>query len=87
MHAFASGLEQPFTTDRERMATRSEWPQREVQRPLGRALKWAAAGHFQSNDRSGNRHANDKFQSTAGIGRWPLEGPQSGSASNFQSRP
>ena len=31
------------------------------------------AGHFQSSDRPENRHADDRFQSTAAIGRLPLE--------------
>jgi len=44
-------------------------------------------GHIQSSDQPENRRANDKFQSSAGIGRLPLEGPQSGSASNFRSWP
>jgi hypothetical protein len=30
-------------------------------------------GHFRSYDRSGNRDANDRFQSTAAIGPRPLE--------------
>jgi len=46
-----------------------------------------AVGHIQSSDQPENRRANDKFQSSAGIGRLPLEGPQSGSASNFRSWP
>ena len=33
----------------------------------------APLGHLQSYDRSGNRRANDRFQSTAAIGRRPLE--------------
>jgi len=31
-------------------------------------------GHFQSSDRPENRQANDRFQSTAAVGRSPLEG-------------
>jgi hypothetical protein len=34
-------------------------------------------GHFQSYDRSGNWHANDRFQSAVTMGRRPLEGPDS----------
>ena len=31
-------------------------------------------GHLRSFQRPENRHANDRIQSTAAIGRWPLEG-------------
>ena len=33
----------------------------------------ARPGHFQSYDRSGNRHVSDRFESTAAIGRRPFE--------------
>ena len=52
-----------------------------------RQIRRSWSGHFQSSDHPENRHANNKFQSTAGIGRRPFEGPRSGPALNFRSRP
>jgi hypothetical protein len=44
-------------------------------------------GHFRSYDRSGNRDANDRFQSTAAIGRRPLEWARSPKQSLTVLRP
>ena len=45
-----------------------------IERQLPGALRTHSPGHFQSSDRRGDRHANGRFQSTAAIGRRPLEG-------------
>lgn len=43
------------------------------QQPVGAGKPSAGLGHLQSCDRSRNRHANGRFQSTAAVDRWPLE--------------
>ena len=43
------------------------------QQPAGAGNPLAGLNHLQSYDRTRNRHANGRFQSTAAVGRQPLE--------------